>query len=170
MGISLGGQPAAHRQVGAAALERREQLRVSLGPHDHHDRIVVLGSGTDHRRAADVDLLHRLLERNRPLADRFHERVEVAADQVDPFEPKARERLHVSRLVAPREDARVDAGVQRFDAAVHHLGKSGQVGDRMRVDRRLVDRAQRVARCIELEPEALKAAREPGQPALRSCH
>ena len=40
--------------------------------------------------------------------------------------------VEVLRVIAAREDAAVDLRVQRLDAAVHHLGKAGDVRDRRR--------------------------------------
>jgi hypothetical protein len=37
--------------------------------------------------------------------------------------------LHVIGLVAPREDAAVDLGMQGLHAAFHHLGKAGVLRD-----------------------------------------
>jgi len=39
------------------------------------------------------------------------------------------ERGHVLGVVVSAEDAAVNFGVKRLDAAVHHFGKSGVLGD-----------------------------------------
>ena len=83
MGERLRRQAPPHVEVQSALGERAKHVGVALGPDDDGDGVVVLGRGADHRRAADVDLLDRLLERDFGPADRGHERVEVAAHQVD---------------------------------------------------------------------------------------
>ena len=40
----------------------------------------------------------------------------------------ALERREIVRVIAPGQDAAVQRRMQRLDAAVHHLGKAGQVG------------------------------------------
>ena len=42
--------------------------------------------------------------------------------------PCACHRGRVLRVVADREQAAVHLGMQRLDAAVHHLGKAGELG------------------------------------------
>src|SRR6266567_9221401 len=76
------------------------------------------------------------------------------------------ESRHVLGLVAPGQQAGVNAGVKGLDSAVHHLGESGQVGNRMRIERGIRERLKGVAGRIELEAETVEPAREPRQPAL----
>ena len=52
------------------------------------------------------------------------EGVERHHHEVDRAYAMGLERLHVSRHVAPREDAAVDLRVERLDAAVEHLGEA----------------------------------------------
>ncbi len=166
MGIRLCGEPAPHGEVRPCSLQRGQHFCVPLWPHHDHDAFVVLRRGSDHRGTADVDLLDRLFEGHVGAAHCFHERIEVAAEEVDGLEPVTLERLHVLWLVAAREQAGVHPWVQGLDAAIHHLRKAGQVCNGMRIDRGVRDRLQRVAGRVELETEALQTAREPGQPAL----
>jgi hypothetical protein len=97
----------------------------SSGIGYHDDGLVVLGSRAEHRRAADVDLLDRVLELDVGPADRLLERVEVHGDEIDRDEPAAGQLPHVLRLVPAREQGGMDSGVQRLDATVHDLGESG---------------------------------------------
>ena len=62
------------------------------------------------------------LGRAAPSGDR-RERIEVDADEVERLDLVLGERLRCPRQVAPGEDARVDARVQRLDAAAEHLGR-----------------------------------------------
>ena len=81
----------------------------------------VLGRAAEHRRAADVDHLDRLLLAHAVAADDLRERVEVDADEVERLDPATRERLEVVGVVVPREDARVDVRVQRLHPAAQQL-------------------------------------------------
>ena len=53
----LGRQASPRVFVERAFVERTQDFRISLGPHHHDHRLVVLGRRANHRRAADVDLL-----------------------------------------------------------------------------------------------------------------
>ena len=64
------------------------------------------------------------------LGDGRLEGVEVDAHQVDHADAVLLGGRHVRGHVAAREQAAVDARVQRLDAAVHHLGEAGEVVDR----------------------------------------
>ena len=59
----------------------------------------------------------------------FAERIQVDDDEIDRPMPCARRRREVVRAVAARQDPREDRRVQRLDAAVHHFGEAGHVGD-----------------------------------------
>ena len=89
----------------------------------------VLGGGAHQRRAADVDFLDQRVERGRRIRGRLHERIQVDDDDVDQAESVGLERRQIVGAIAPRENAAVQRRMQRLDAAVHHLGKAGQLGD-----------------------------------------
>ena len=59
----------------------------------------------------------------------LHERVEVHDDEIDQADAVRAGGLEVLGVAATGEDAAVHQRVQRLDAAVHHLGKAGDVGD-----------------------------------------
>ena len=82
-----------------------------------------------HGRPADVDVLDRLGLGDAGLGDGGLEGVEVHAHQVDHADAVLVGRRHVRGNVSAGEKASVDARVQRLDAAVHHLGKAGEVVD-----------------------------------------
>src|SRR5262245_27869625 len=63
----------------------------------------------------------------------------------------ARQRREVVRVIAAREDAAVQRGMQRLDAAVHHLGEAGDVGDVRDAEAGVAQRARRAAGRDELE-------------------
>src|SRR4029077_12906219 len=81
-GERLGGQAAALVQGEGARRQRGEHVRVPRRVDDYGHRAVVLGRGADHRRAADVDLLHALLG-GRAGRDGGLERVEVRDQQLE---------------------------------------------------------------------------------------
>ena len=125
----LGGERGAQRRSGRAG------VRIQLGEHarvvrrvDHDgDGIVVLRGGAHHRRAADVDVLDRVLVAAAGLRDRLRERVEVDDQQVDALDAVLGHDAFVD--AAPAEQAAVDLRVQRLDAAVHDLGEAGVLRD-----------------------------------------
>jgi hypothetical protein len=104
---------------------------------------VVLRRGAQQRGAADVDVL----DRGRQVAvgprDGLAERVEVDHHQVDRRDAV----LGHDRVVgaAPAEDAAVHLRVQRLDAAAHHLGEAGVVGDLDHREARLGEQARGAA-------------------------
>src|SRR5581483_10360724 len=93
------------------------------------DELGVLGRRTDHRGAADVDVLDDLLVGHSAPGGGALERVEVHAHQVDELHVVLTRRLHVPGVVTDGEDSRVELRVKRLDAAVHDLGKAGESGD-----------------------------------------
>src|SRR5260370_2217492 len=76
------------------------------------------------------------------------------------------QRLQVIWFVAPCEDARVDAWMQRLDPAVHHLGESCQLAHRPGVDGRALQRLERAAGGEQLVAKAVQSARKRRQPGL----
>jgi len=100
---------------------------VVAGIGQHGDMGVVLGGGADHRRPADIDVLHRLglagTARHRRL-----ERVEVDDQEVDGRDAVRLHRRHMRGIVAQGQQPAMHAGVQGLHAAVHHLGEAGHVG------------------------------------------
>ena len=163
---SLGRQASPRGFVERSLVERSEDLRISLRPHHHDHRLVVLGRGANHGRTADVDLLDGSLEGDLFADDGVDERVQIAANEVDLAQPVLGQRFQVLRLVAPGQNARVDARVQRLDPAVHHLGKARQVAHRLDVKRRVLDGLQGASCGEEVVTEALEPAGESGESAL----
>ena len=107
----------------------REDVLVLARTGDDGDVREVLRRRTQHRRAADVDHLHDLrLGRVRP-AGRRREGIERDADEVDRLDLLLLESQQVLVELAAREDAGVDARMQRLDAAAEHLGGPGDLLD-----------------------------------------
>lgn len=123
-GIGLGGEALAVFQRGFASRDHG----IVGGIGDDRDEGVVLGGGAHHRGAADIDILDNLVAAC-ALGDGLGEGVEVDHDQVDHADRMFAGRSHVAGIIAHREQAAMDDRVQRLDAAIHHLGKAGEVGD-----------------------------------------
>jgi len=77
----------------------------------------------------------------------------------------AAEVFHVLWVVADREDPRVDAGVQRLDAPVEHLGKAGLIRDAHDREAGVLEQLRRAAGREELDAQAVELAGE-GDDAL----
>jgi hypothetical protein len=127
---------------------------------------VVLRRRADHRRAADVDVLERLVLAHVQARHRAFERVEVHAHEVDLLDPFLLERLEMSGVVADREQRRVELRVQRLDAAVEDLGRARQVLHASNLDARLAQRFGGAARRDDLDPQRREARSELGDPGL----
>ena len=69
-------------------------------------------------------------------------------------------------IVAHRQDAAVDRRVQRLDAAVHHLGKAGEVGDVAHVMPRFAQRLCGAAGRHQLDAMADERGGKLGEPRL----
>ena len=147
-------------------LDRGEDRRVPVWRGDDRDAGVVLGSGPDHRRPADVDLLDELVEGDaRPLG-RGRERVQVRDDQLERRDRRGQELAPVIRRAAVREDARVDPRVKGLDPPVEHLREARHRGDVGHRQACLAERACGPAGGHELEPRAHEAGPELGQARL----
>ncbi len=185
--LVLGREPAADRGVVAGGLgeglvgepvpgrggDRAAHL-LQLGQHrvvglwlDHdRDPGVVLGGGADHRRAADVDVLDRDLGLDLVPGYGLLEGIEVDADQVDRLDRLAFERSHVLRVLAPRQQRRVQARVQRLHPAAEDLLLAGELGYVGHLEPGLAQGRGGAAGGEDLDPEAGEAAGEVGDPGL----
>ena len=105
-----------------------QDVGVLLGSGDDCHGLVVLGGGTDHAGSSDVDVLDDLLEGGSLFEDGLFEGVEVDDDHVDGLDTHVGDGLHVLGNVPPCQDSGVDLGVESLDAAVEHLGESGDLG------------------------------------------
>ena len=87
---------------------------------------MVLRRATDHRRAADVDILDNLVPLC-TLGDGLGEGVEIDDHQIDPGDIMFFHRGDMAGIVAPGEQTAVHFRMKRLHPAVHHFGEVGDV-------------------------------------------
>ncbi len=88
-----------------------------IGQYDHIR--VIFGGRAEHGGAADIDVFD---------GGAFLKGVEIDADEVDGAQTHLGAGFHVGRVGAPLEDASVDFGMERFDAAIENFGVAGEGG------------------------------------------
>ena len=117
-------------------------------------------------RPADVDLLDQRVEGDVGLRRRLHERIQLTTTRSMRPMPCRPQRRQVVGPVAARQDAAVDRRVQRLDAAVHHLGKAGHVGDAGDREPGLLERRAVPPVDTSSKPRARGPARRSTRPVL----
>ena len=161
------------RVKACAASERRVSTRdlaepqlgehelVVLGPADRDHVGVILRRAAQQGRAADVDLLDRLVPLDVEPADGLLEGIEVDADEVDRVDAVRGEVGDVLGHVAAREDAAVHCRVQRHDAVAEHLGEARQLLERGSPGSLLGEQRRGAAARddLEVEPDELRRER-----------
>lgn len=113
-------------QAVAVAIHLGDDAVIVGGLDDDGDVLVVLGSGADHCRAADVDVLDGVFQGATGFGHGGGEGIEVDDDHVDGGDSVLGHDGVIP--VATAENAAVYLGMQGLDPAVHHLGESGVVG------------------------------------------
>ena len=144
----------------ALGLQLSEHLLVALRSRDRRNVREVLRRRAQHRRAADVDHLDRFLLLRAVPRRHLEEGVEVHADEVERLDVVLLERGEVVVAVAPGEDRRVDARVQRLHAPAEQLRHLGHVLHRGHRDPELLQERCRAAARHDLDAELLEPARE----------
>ena len=104
--------------------------RVVGGVADDRDAREVARRGGQERRAADVDHLDRLVEREKSAADLGRERADVDDHEVDRPDVLLDEAGHVGIDPTSRHDPGIDLCVERLDLAAHDRRHGGEVRDR----------------------------------------
>ena len=104
-----------------------QQGRIILRIDDDIHKLVVLCRRPDHRRAADIDVLHTVVIAAAPRHGGL-EGVKVDHQQVDRFDSMRSHGQKMFVVVAQRQQPAMHIGVQRLDPAIHHFGKSRHVG------------------------------------------
>jgi hypothetical protein len=98
VGEDLGRKLAAHLGREPVRAEQLEHLRIVGGVHDRQHELVILGGGAEHRGAADVDVLYRIVERHAGPGNGHLERVQVHGDEVDRHDAVL---LHGGQMLGP---------------------------------------------------------------------
>lgn len=123
-GENLEGQLLAKGLEGRFVIHRGQDAGIVRRIAHHRHALVVLGGAPQHARAADVDILDRLLELHILLGHRGLEGIEIDDHKVDHRDAVLGGLRHVLRLVAAAEEPAVNLRVQRLHAALHHLRES----------------------------------------------
>ena len=144
----------------AAGTDFTEHLLIVRRVADHRDVGPVLGRRTQHRRAADVDVLDGVLHLHIGFGNGLAERVEVHTDHVDKFDIVIFQGFQVFGIVASRQQAAVHVGVQGLDAAVADLGKARHVADVDNLDPAVGEQFHRAARGDHLPAQGTQALGE----------
>jgi hypothetical protein len=95
---------------------------------EHGDIGMVLGGRADHGLPADIDILDAR-GKIRAARGRVLERIEVDDHHIDRTYPVRLQGFSVRGIAANREQPAVHRRMQGLDAAVHHLGEAGQLGN-----------------------------------------
>ena len=146
----------------AARLQLFEDGGVIGWRRNHGDVLIVLRGGADHGGAADIDVFDQLFERGAGLRGDVFEAVEIDDHHVDGGDAVFGECAHVVGLFAHGENSGGDVRVNGLDAAIHHFGEAGDVGDVSNRDSRLAKQTRGAAGGDELSALRDEAAGEIG--------
>ena len=135
--VGAGGREGFHREAcakfrGRGAVTKLHGFKdagVVGGVDDNGDGAVVLGSAANHGGAADIDLFDGLFERDPLLCDRLFKGVEIHADQINRQDAMLGCLRPVLVVVAEEKQSSVNFRDEGLHAAIHHLRKTGVVGD-----------------------------------------
>ena len=140
----------------AAGLAHLGQDGVVVGRvGDDGDACGILGSGAQHGGTTDVDVLDGVREGDLGVGDGLLELVQVDDDQVDQLNAVLSGLLHVLLGIAAGKQRAVNLGVQRLDAAVHHLGIARELLDGGYGNARVLDGTSRAARRDDLDAKVV---------------
>ncbi len=126
MAECFGGQLGALGAGKAAVLRGLDDIAIGTRVHHNRDGRMVLRSGAHHGWAADIDLLHALVE-GCSGSNGLCEWVQVHHDQLKGLNFELLELLQVIILAGIRQDSRVHARVQSLHAAFEHLWETCQL-------------------------------------------
>ncbi len=128
MGKRLRRQPEAHL-LGDSAFFRElgNDLPIAGRVHYHGDMGKVLRCCADHRRAADIDILHRFGQLYTRTADGLSKGIEINYEKPDRRDPLLGQLLPVLCQIQPGQQATVDLWMQRLNPPPENLGKAGHL-------------------------------------------
>ena len=139
---NFGRKFAAQFQRGVAAFGNLScHLRVIRRVNHDRDAVVVFRRAAEHRRAADVNVLNRVVQAHIRLGDRRLERVQIHDHQINRRDAVLFGGGLVRFIAADEKQAAVDFRVQRLHAAIQHFGKAGVFAD-------VLHRETCVAQCL----------------------
>ena len=129
MGEGLGGEAGARGKLTPplVRVELGEQQRIVRRIDDDQHRFMVLRRGAQHRRPADVDVLHGVGVAAAGPRHRGCKRVEIHHQQIDGRDGVLRHDGVVHAAAA--QETTVNPRMQGLDPTVHDLGKAGVGGD-----------------------------------------
>ena len=122
-----------------------QQRSIIRRVHHHIYKRMVLGRRTDHRRTANIDVFDTGVIIG-TLRHRRLERIKVYHQQVDRPDTVFVHRHQVIFIIPQRQQPAMDHWVQRFHAAIHHLGKTRQLGHIPNLQPRVSQAARGAAR------------------------
>ena len=160
--------PAGFAAQGAvAAFHLLDEIRVIEHAGDDSDVFKVFGGGTNHGRAADVDVFDEVAEGDAGLSGGLLKGVEIHHHHVDGLDAVGGDGGLVLLVAANVKQSAVDLGMEGLDAAVEHLRKAGEIADVL--DGEAALRAE-LARCRRWRPARRQNRRGRGQSRPgRSC-
>src|SRR5208283_4826156 len=164
----LAGQPqtAPCRYTAFERLHFLEHFRIIGGVRDHRHEPVILRCGTDEGRSADIYVFDCLFQRASRTRNRLCERVQIHYDHVDRLYSVLSHSQGVRLVVTDSEYSAVNLGVQRFDSAVEHLGKSCVIGDLRYFDSGITKRLGSASGRKQLHAQFPQSPAELGQSGL----
>jgi hypothetical protein len=147
-------------------VDRRQQARIVVRIDDDEHVAEALGSRAHQARTANVDLLDQRVEFHAFSLRGLHERIEVDDHDIDRLDAEAGEYLEVVGMVAAREDAAVDRGMERLHPALHHLGNARHLRNGRHRQPGLGQRPRGATGRDQREPARDQAASEVGDAGL----
>ena len=127
-GIGLGRKLLAQFEGNAARFDGFKDGRI-IGGIDHDGyKSVILGGRAHHGGAADIDIFDDLVIAGAG-GDGIFEGIEIDGDQIDGADRVCVHGGNMFGIVADGEQASMYLGMKRLDAAIHHFGKAGKLGN-----------------------------------------
>ena len=129
-GKNFGGEFSAQRQSGLAGFGNLfGDFSIVSRVDDHCDAVMILRGAAKHGRAADIDVFDGVVQGDVGFGDGLFERIQIDDDEIDGLDAVFADGGFVAGVAADVEQAAVDFGVERFDAAIEHFGKAGVLAD-----------------------------------------
>ena len=95
---------------------------------DNRHIFVILRRRAHHGRPADIDIFDGFFQRDAGLGNRFPERIQIDADEINADDAVLFHRGDMRRIVADGQNPAVNFRMQRLHTPVHHLRKSRHIG------------------------------------------